>query len=326
MDEKRSGSKDIKLSIVIPVYNAENSIRLLVEELIKELHPLYKLEIVLVNDNSMDSSESVCISLFKRYKDIVKFYSLSKNSGEHSAVMAGLSKTIGDYVVIMDDDFQNPVSEVNKLIEKFSEGDYDAVYSYYKEKKHSFFRNFGSWFNDRVANLMLQKPRDLYLSSFKALNRFVVNEIIKYKGPFPYIDGLVLRITDRIGRVLVEHHPRRKGRSGYTLKKLVSLWLNMFTSFSILPLRFAIILGFVFSFLGLCLGVYIFFEKLLNPDIPIGYASLAVVVSIFAGVQLIMIGMVGEYLGRVFLTLNKKPQYTIRRAFESGDHTKEDNF
>lgn len=305
------------LSIVVPVYNGEKTIGRLVDGLVKELGNLYKLEVVLVNDSSPDNSETVCISLFERYKGIVKFYSLSKNVGEHSAVMAGLSKTTGDYVVIMDDDFQNPISEVIKLIDKFKEGDYDVVYSYYKEKKHSFLRNIGSRFNDRVANFMLKKPKDLYLSSFKALNRFLVDEILKYEGPFPYIDGLILQVTNKIGRVMVEHHPRIEGRSGYTLKKLLSLWLNMFTSFSILPLRFAILIGLIFSLFGLFLGVYIFFEKLANPELPIGYASLAVIVSIFAGVQLIMIGMVGEYLGRVFLTLNKKPQYTIKKAFET---------
>lgn len=313
-----------RLSIVIPVYNAENSIGRLVDELIKVLAPLYKLEIVLVNDNSNDNSETVCISLFERYKEIVKFYSLSRNSGEHCAVMAGLSKTAGDYVVIMDDDFQNPVSEVIRLVNKFSEADHDVVYSCYKEKKHSFFRNFGSWFNDKVANFMLKKPKDLYLSSFKALNRFLVNEILKYKGPFPYIDGLILQVTDKIGMVIVEHHPRSEGRSGYTLKKLVSLWLNMFTSFSILPLRLSVFFGFIFSLLGMCLGIYTLFEKILNPDIPVGYTALFVTVSIFAGVQLIMIGMVGEYMGRVFLTLNKKPQYTIKKAYESNPQM-EDN-
>jgi|Deesub1362A_J573_1020465.scaffolds.fasta_scaffold00462_30 undecaprenyl-phosphate 4-deoxy-4-formamido-L-arabinose transferase len=314
MDEKH---EIVRLSIVIPVYNSERTIGKLVEELIKELRPIYRLEIVLVNDASTDDSEKVCISLFEKYKDIIRFYSLSKNSGEHSAVMAGLSKTTGDYVVIMDDDLQNPVSEVNKLVSKFSEADYDVVYSYYKEKKHSFLRNLGSRFNDKVANWILNKPKGLYLSSFKAMNRFVVDQILKYKGPFPYIDGLILQVTDKIGRVMVEHHPRSEGKSGYTLKKLITLWLNMFTSFSILPLRFSIFLGFIFSLLGICLGIYSVIEKFMDPDIPIGYASLFVAVSIFAGIQLIMIGMVGEYLGRVFLTLNTKPQYTIKKAFEA---------
>ncbi len=306
----------IKLSIVIPVYNAEKTIGRLVDELIKVLNLYYKLEIILVNDNSDDYSETVCISLYEQHENLVKFFSLSKNVGEHSAVIAGLNKATGDYTVIMDDDFQNPISEVIKLVEKVIENDYDVVYSYYEKKEHSFFRNFGSWFNDRIANFMLKKPKNLYLSSFKILSKFLVNEIIKYHGPFPYIDGLILQTTDKIGRVKVEHHARQEGRSGYTVKKLLSLWLNMFTSFSVLPLRISTILGFIFSLFGLALGIYTVIEKFLSPHIPVGFASVIVTVSVFAGVQLIMLGMVGEYVGRVFLSINKKPQYTIKKAYE----------
>jgi len=304
------------LSIVIPVYNSDKTIARLVDELIENLSLKYRLEIILVNDNSSDRSEEVCISLHKKYKNILKFYSLSKNVGEHSAVMAGLNKTISDYVVIMDDDFQNPIREVLKLVDMITKNNFDVVYSYYKKKKHSSFRNAGSWFNDKVANIMLEKPKDLYLSSFKILNRFLVNEIIKYKSPFPYIDGLILQSTDKIGRVEVEHHARQESESGYTIKKLTSLWLNMFTNFSILPLRFSILLGSVFSFLGLALGIYTVIEKILDPDLPVGFASLIFTISVFAGVQLISLGIIGEYVGRVFLTLNKKPQYTIKKKFE----------
>jgi undecaprenyl-phosphate 4-deoxy-4-formamido-L-arabinose transferase len=306
----------IGLSIVIPVYNAEKTIYRLVKELIAVLNHQYRLEIVLVNDNSRDNSEKVCLSLFEKYKKIVKFYSLSKNVGEHSAVMAGLNKISGDYVVIMDDDFQNPISEVIKLVDTALENDFDVVYSYYEKKRHSLYRNLGSWFNDKAANLMLGKPRDLYLSSFKVLDRFLANEIIKYQLPFPYIDGLILQITDKIGTVKVEHHTRQEGRSGYTLRKLILLWLNMFTNFSILPLRVAVILGFIFASLGLALGIYMTIEKILNPDLPVGFATIIVSISVFAGVQLIALGMLGEYIGRIFLSINKKPQYTIKKIYE----------
>jgi undecaprenyl-phosphate 4-deoxy-4-formamido-L-arabinose transferase len=174
----------------------------------------------------------------------------------------------------------------------------------------------GSRFHNRVADFMLRKPKDLYLSSFKALNRFLVDEIIKYKAPFPYIDGLILQATENIGRVEVEHHPRQESRSGYTLGKLVSLWLNMFTNFSILPLRLSVFLGFVFAFLGLALGVYTVIEKINHPELPVGFASLIFSISVFAGVQLISLGIIGEYIGRIFLTLNRKPQYTIKKQFE----------
>lgn len=304
------------ISIVIPVYNGEKSIKRLVEELIIKITPEFNIEIILVNDCSPDNSAEVCISLFEKHKNIVKFYNLAKNVGEHSAVMAGLNNVSGDYAVIMDDDFQNPVSEVVELISYTIKNSYDVVYTYYDKKKHSFFRNLGSYFNDRIANLMLKKPKNLYLSSFKILNKFTVNEIIKYKLPFPYIDGLILRTTSNIGKIKVEHQERKEGKSGYTLRKLISLWLNMFTNFSILPLRISIILGFIFSLFGFGLGILALIEKFLNPDVPLGYTSLIVVVSIFSGVQLIAIGMVGEYLGRIFLSQNKKPQYSIRENFE----------
>jgi undecaprenyl-phosphate 4-deoxy-4-formamido-L-arabinose transferase len=264
----------------------------------------------------MDLSEETCISLHNKYKNIVKFYSLSRNVGEHSAVLAGLNKVTGDFTVIMDDDFQNPLSEVVKLVNEALDSDHDVIYSYFENKRHSLYRNMGSWFNNKVANLMLKKPKDLYLSSFKILNRFLVNEIIKYQAPFPYIDGLILQITDKIGKVKVEHHARREGRSGYTLKKLISVWLNMFTNFSILPLRSTVILGFIFALLGLGLGIYTVIEKILDPNVPIGFTTLIVSISIFAGVQLMALGMLGEYIGRIFLSINRKPQYTIRKKYE----------
>lgn len=305
-----------KLSIVIPVYNSEKTIRRLIEELIRSLSLNYNLEIILINDSSVDNSEAECISLHEEYNKTVKFYSLAKNVGEHSAVMAGLRNSAGDYTVIMDDDFQNPLSEVIKLVDKISENNYDVVYSYYKEKKHSSFRNLGSWFNDKAANFMLKKPIDLYLSSFKVLNKFLVTEITKYEGPFPYIDGLILQTTNNIGKVEVEHLARQEGRSGYTLRKLISLWLNMFTNFSILPLRISILLGLIFASIGLVLGVKTVIERFSDPNLPVGFASLFISISIFGGIQLVMLGMAGEYIGRIFLSLNKKPQYTIRKKYE----------
>jgi undecaprenyl-phosphate 4-deoxy-4-formamido-L-arabinose transferase len=308
---------ELKVSIVIPVYNGEKSIARLTAELVSSLGGVYSLEIVLVNDNSPDNSEAVCEGLFQKFPGIVKLYSLAKNVGEHNAVMAGLNLAGGDYMVIMDDDFQNPISEVVKLVDYATRNDCDVTYTYYKKKKHSFWRNLASHINDKAANLMLKKPKDLYLSSFKVLNRFVVNEIIKYDLPYPYIDGLILRTTEKIAKIEVEHHKREQGRSGYTLVKLLRLWLNMFTSFSILPLRAATVVGMIFSFIGLILGIVTVIEKISNPDLPMGYAATIVIVSIFAGIQLISLGIIGEYVGRVFMSFNKKPQYTIRKRFEA---------
>ncbi len=309
------------VSIVIPVYNGAATIGPLVDQLISTLAPCYQLEIVLVNDCSpRDTSEHVCIQLHRRHPDIIRFYSLAKNVGEHNAVMAGLNHTRGDYVVIMDDDFQNPVSEVVTLIEAITARDVDVVYACYDKKHHSLFRNLGSRFNDWVATVMLGKPRGLYLSSFKALNRFIVNEIVKYDLPFPYIDGLILRATERIGCVKVMHQARAHGQSGYTLRKLVGLWLNMFTNFSILPLRAAMAAGFVFSCVGLAIGAFTVVEKITNPSLPVGWAMTIVLIAMFSGVQLIAMGMIGEYLGRMFLSQNKKPQYVIRKAYAARDN------
>ncbi|MBN2037184.1 MAG: glycosyltransferase family 2 protein [Chitinispirillaceae bacterium] len=307
----------LNLSIVIPVYRGEQSIGPLVDLLVRDLSPLYRLEIVLVNDCSPDNSEQACVALYRQYPSIVKFYSLSKNVGEHNAVMAGLNKSTGDWVVIMDDDFQNPVSEVVKLVSFAAQNAYDVVYTWYDRKKHSSLRNLGSWFNDKVATIMLKKPAKLYLSSFKAMNRFLVNEVIKYTLPFSYIDGLIMQITGNIGTVQVEHEARAAGRSGYTLKKLISLWMNMFTNFSVLPLRLAMAMGFAFAGLGFLVGLEMVIEKYLNPTMPVGYAFLVFIVTVFAGIQLIAIGMVGEYLGRMFLNQNRKPQYSIRSSYET---------
>ncbi len=308
---------DIKsLSIVIPVYNSADTIENLVDELVNNLNEKYQLEIVLINDYSKDHSEEVCINLYKKYSKIVAFYSLSRNVGEHNAVMAGLNQAKGDFVVIMDDDFQNPISEVIKMVDFAATHDYDVVYSYYEKKKHSFFRNLGSSFNNWVANVMLNKPKDLYLSSFKVLSNFTVTEIIKYTDPFPYIDGLIIRTTSNIGKLKVEHQARMVGESGYTFRKLIRLWLNMFINFSILPLRVSVIMGFIFAAIGFIIGIDAVIERFSNPNLPMGYTFLIVVISIYSGIILISIGMVGEYIGRLFLSQNKKPQYTIRKRFD----------
>jgi undecaprenyl-phosphate 4-deoxy-4-formamido-L-arabinose transferase len=310
-----SNPENQKISIVIPVYNGALSIDRLVDELIARISPVFNIEIVLVNDCSPDNSEEVCIGITKKHPEFVSFYSLAMNVGEHNTVMAGLNKATGDYAVIIDDDFQNPVSEVIKLTDYMINSNYDVVYTYYEEKKHSIFRNLGSQFNDKVANIMLKKPKDLYMSSFKIINRFLINEVIKYDLPYPYIDGLILRRTSNIGKIKVSHTERQLGKSNYTLRKLISLWMNMFTNFSILPLRISIVLGFIFSFIGFLISIDAIIEKIFNPNVPQGYTFIVIIISFYAGIQLIAIGMVGEYLGRMFMAHNKKPQYSIRKSF-----------
>lgn len=300
----------MNLSIVVPVYRGGETVPHLVAQLGEYLSTRYSFEIVLVDDGSPDNSAEVCKQLATEHP-FVTAVCLARNFGEHNAVMAGLNHARGEAVVIMDDDLQNPPSEVTKLVDGLAKGN-DVVYARYDEKRHSWFRNWGSMVNDRVATVMLGKPKDLYLCSFKAMNRFLVNEIIRFDGPFPYIDGIVLRTTRRIGVTTVEHHERTTGQSGYTLRKLISLWFRMFTGFSILPLRIASILGLTMSGLGVLGALYFAVERISNPTLPVGWATLAVLVTLLSGVQLFSLGLLGEYLGRVFLRLGGAPQFIVR--------------
>lgn len=302
-----------KLSVVIPVYNGAATIGPLVDKLESEFFGQMPLEVVLVNDGSpRDKSAEVCAAI-ARQKPWVVFVDLSRNFGEHNAVMAGLNHCSGDRAVIMDDDFQNPPEEVRKLLDELDKG-HDVVFSKYAAKKHHPLRNLGSRFNNAVASVMLDKPKDLYLSSFKVINRFVIDEVIKYDGPYPYIDGLILRVTRRYGTVEVQHDDRAQGESNYTLKKLVSLWLNMFVNFSILPLRVVALTGFLFAALGVFGAVYAVYIKFTEPDLPLGWTSIVAALLLVSSVQLISIGVLGEYLGRLFMKTNRLPQFVARSA------------
>jgi len=306
-------SNQIKVSIVIPVYNGSLTIKKLLTACLNTFKEIYVLEIVLVNDCSDDNSYEVCLSLQEQYPSTITFLSLAKNFGEHNAVMAGLNHTTGDYVVTLDDDGQNPPQEALRLINHAIQEKLDVVYSYYPQKRHHLARNICSWINGRIANMMLKKPANLYLSSFRSISKFIVNEIIKYDLPYPYVDGLILRTTSNIGSIETMHSPRTSGKSGYTIRKLLRLWLNMFTNFSILPLRVASITGFLFAIVGILVGCFTLYERTLNPNLPIGWATIAVLCSILGGVQLMALGMVGEYLGRLFMGINGQPQFVINK-------------
>jgi glycosyltransferase involved in cell wall biosynthesis len=308
--------KAMLISIVIPVYNSEKSISNIVRDLESVFRESYQHEIILVNDGSRDDSDGVCRDLHSKFQGRVVYLELSRNFGEHNAVMAGLNIAKGDWVIIMDDDQQNPAEEAKKLTDYAISSNYEVIYAKYDDKKHGLGRNLGSWFNDKVANLMLQKPKELYLCSFKIISAKIVKEIICYELPFPYIDGIILSITRDIGTLKVKHGKRHEGKSGYTIGKLIHLWSNMFTNFSIIPLRIAIVCGFIFSGIGFVLGIYTVIEKIMNPEIPLGYASLFVAMSFFSGMILIALGMLGEYIGRIFLSINRRPQFVIKNKYD----------
>ncbi len=301
-----------ELSLVIPVYNGSRTIGPLVEQTAK-IFGSTSFEIVLVNDGSEDDSERVCVKLAEKFPQNVTFVHLSRNFGEHSAVLAGFTQARGRYVAVLDDDSQNPPEEVVRMLDELKRKNYDVVYGHYIEKKHSWFRNLGSRFNDRIATLMLHKPKDLYLSSFKVMNRFLVNEIIKYRGPYPYTDGLIYRVTRNIGQIPVEHRASQSGQSRYTLRRLVRLWLNMFLNFSIQPLRISVYVGLLASCLSIVALVAILIDKLwITKNVTLGIPTVLGSIVFFAGVQLMILGLVGEYLGRLYLDHTGTPQYVVR--------------
>ncbi len=297
----------IQLSVVIPVYNGAKTIGRLVEKLHEELYT-YAFEIILVNDGSPDNSEEVCLALSKKYKNIT-FVSLRKNFGEFNAVMCGLNQVRGQYAVMIDDDFQNPPSEIIKLMEEAQRTGLEVVYTYYSDKKHNMFRNFGSWLVNQLATHLFNKPKGLYLSSFKLISKDIVDEICQYKGPFPYIDGIIFSLVSKVGTVLVEHSKREEGRSNYTFEKLSVLFLTIVFGYSILPARFILLSGFFFTFLGLALFSLDVWGILSEYSIT--------VFLFFGGVQLMSLGIIGEYMGRMFLTQNNYPQFSVKYKVKS---------
>lgn len=302
----------MKLSICIPVYNGADTISPLMENLDSTFSNIEK-EVVLVNDGSRDNSAEVCKNLCKKY-DYVKFINLRRNYGEHNAVMCALNYCTGDYAVIIDDDLQNPPEEIFKLLNEIEKG-YDVVYSKYHVKKHHWFRNFGSKVNDVFATWLIGKPKNLYLCSFKIINRAMIEELKKYKGPFPYIDGLLLRATNNVSSVFVEHKARTQGKSNYTLGKLLNLWLSMFINFSIKPMRFITITGLIISLVSVVMALFFIVEKIMNPQTVPGWTTIIVLLLFFDGLQSTFLGVIGEYIGKNYLDQNNTPQWVVKETF-----------
>lgn len=300
------------LSFVIPVYRGAPTIGAVVDA-IATLNVEGGHEVVLVNDGSPDDSGDVCLQLSRRTDVAVTLINLSRNFGEHNAVITGLRYARGDYVVTVDDDLQNPIHEAYRLYQHARAGNWDVVYTRYPVKRHAGWRNLGSRFANQVGDWLLDKPKGLYLSSFRCMNALVVRHVICYQGPFPYIDGLVLQAAGRIDSIEVEHLPRQQGRSNYTIARLIRLWLNLFVNFSVKPLRIATIAGLVFMVLGAIGTVAVIAEALLGRT-PAGWASLTAVTLVLSGVQLLILGVIGEYLGHLALTTNGKPQSVVREV------------
>ena len=272
----------------------------------------YTYEVVLVNDCSPDNTFDSIRELCRENKNITGI-NLAKNFGQHSALMAGFHQVKGDIIVCLDDDGQTPADEVGKLLEGIEKGA-DVVYAKYAHKHHSGFRNWGSHVNELMTRVMLGKPKDLFVSSYFAARRFVVDEMIKYEYPYPYVIGLVLRTTKNIVNVEVNHRDRMEGTSGYTLGKLLGLWFNGFTAFSVKPLRIATVTGAGCAFLGFAYGIYTIIKKIFinPPGLVTGFSALMSVLVFMGGMLMLMLGLVGEYMGRMYISMNRSPQYVVR--------------
>ena len=302
------------VSFVIPCYRSESTIEAVTEEIRTAMAALdgYDYEIVLVNDCSPDGTFSVIRALAERDARVTAV-DLSKNFGQHAALMCGMRHTAGDYVVCLDDDGQTPADEVGKLLGKLEEG-YDVVYASYEQKKESGFRRFGSEVNRRMTEIMLSKPRELELTSYFAARRFLVDEMLRYEHCYPYVMGLVLRSTKNICNVPVRHRARESGSSGYTLAKLLSLWMNGFTSFSVKPLRISIWAGGILASLGFVYALVAVIRYFTVHTAPMGWTTTTVLLLLIGGFILITLGLVGEYVGRMFMCVNATPQYIEREV------------
>lgn len=307
------------VSFVIPCYRSENTISGVVEEIRRTMPalPQYEYEIVLVNDCSPDSTFAV-ISELARNDSRITAVDLARNFGQHAALMSGFHHAAGDIVVCLDDDGQTPADEVGKLLEKIEEG-YDVVYASYEHKQHSPFRNWGSRVNAKMTEIMLGKPKELSIPSYLAARRFIVDEMLNYKHCFPYVDGLILRSTRRICNVPVRHRARSEGESGYTVGKLLSLWMNGFTSFSVKPLRIATYLGGFTAFAGFVYAIIIIIKHFIDSTVPEGWSSTMALQLVLGGVILIVLGLIGEYIGRIYLCINASPQFVERETVRAED-------
>lgn len=301
-----------KFSFVIPCYRSEKTISIVIDEIKSEMKKRANdtYEIILVNDHSPDGVWNVIERLAEENDNIVGV-NLARNFGQHCALMAGYGQCTGDYVVSLDDDGQAPLDSLCDLIAKIEEG-YDVVYAYYHEIKQNIFRRFGSRMAGMMGNMMLNPPKDWKGSSFFIARKFVVDEMINYKNSYPYLPGLVFRTTKNIAWIETQHRSRLEGTSGYSFWKLLHLWMNGFTAFSIKPLQFSTFLGVFFAVVGFIYAAVIAVQRIMGVISVAGWSSIIALMLIIGGCILMMLGLIGEYLGRIYICINNSPQYVVK--------------
>ena len=304
------------ISFVIPCYGSEGTIEFVIEEIIGVVtqRPDFDYEIIAVNDCSPDNVLEVLLKIAEQNHK-VKVLDFAKNFGRHSAVMAGFSIVQGDYVVVIDDDGQCPMDHLWELVDPIIEGKGDLTMADYPTKMQSKFKNFGSSVNSLMSQTLLNKPKGLYFSNFQVMKRYIVDEILRYDKPYPYLEGLILRTTDKIYTVEMEERERYAGRGNFTLFKSLSLWMNGFTAFSVKPLRLATVVGLVSAVIGFIIELLIVINKFINPAVPLGYSSTLAVMLFLGGIVMLMLGLIGEYIGRMYISINNSPQYVIRKKY-----------
>lgn len=304
------------LSFVIPLYHSAETIADVVRD-IEALAIEGGHEIVLVHDGSGEATSRAARELVRKARVPITLIEHARNYGEHNAVLTGWRQARGEFIVNLDDDGQNPPAEAVRLWRHAKENGLDVVFGHYEQKQHAGWRNLGSWFTNKITDLALDKPRGFYLSSFRCVSAFAAQEVARYAGPYPYLDGLLLQVTQRIGSIEVRHEQRRAGQSTYTFRRLVRLWLSAWVNFSVLPLRVATVIGFVLAGVGvagLAVVAWLWWQDR-GPDYGFGWIMAAL--SIFSGTQLVLLGLIGEYVGRMFLAINQRPQAVVREVFAS---------